>query len=354
MTSTKDVFQKMIQRERRIRLVAVFALLILFFSIITMIDNMLISCLIAFVINYLLSPLVNYLERRGFSRKIGNTILFTLVFLLLVVLVSLISPLITDQVQTLRADLPKYIQGTTNLIASFDTKLQELFGGMISFDLGQSVESVLVSWSKATFVDLPNILSHSLTILLLAPFLAFFMLLDGREVSNKFLSIAPNNWFELALNLKHEINIQIGGFIRARLLEALIVGGLVWLGLVLIGFPYSHLLAIFAAAANLIPYVGPFIAAIPALIVAWINAYTGVDLFLVISVYLFAQVVDIAIIIPIVVARIVNLHPVLVVISIIIGSQLMGVLGMLISIPIASTIKVTSIIIYQHLTKFRA
>jgi putative permease len=195
---------------------------------------------------------------------------------------------------------------------------------------------------------------------LLAPFLAYFMLQDGRGVSRTLLSMVPNNLIELALNLHHQINDQMGGFIRARFLEAAIVGLVVWIGLAIIGYPYAPLLAIFAALTNLIPYIGPIIGAVPAVLIALISEEgamyhsMSISLVIVTSIYFIAQLIDVLFIIPFVVAKIVNLHPVTVILVIIIGAQLMGILGMVISIPVASVLKLTLNAVYNHLLDFRA
>lgn len=345
--------KKFIMKKQKKRLWLVFFLLASFFFTIFFVENLLVSFLLALVVNYLLTPLVKALERQGLSQKMANIIPFTVIFCLVGALGVFLSPFITGQLEKLHGDLPKYIKGTTELIEWVNSWLQNLIGGVVYFDFGQRAEELLVSWSTAVFTNLPEILSRSLTVLFLFPFLSFFMLLDGRQLSRNLIALVPNNWFELALSLKHEINLQIGEVIRARLLESLIVGVIVWVGLILVGFPYSHLLAIFAAAANLIPYIGPFIGGIPALIIAWINGYVGLEFFFVLGIYAFAQLVDILIIIPVLVAKIANLHPIVIILSIIIGSQLMGILGMIISIPIASTIKITLVTFYRHIKDFR-
>src|SRR5690606_14323802 len=105
------------------------------------------------------------------------------------------------------------------------------------------------------------------------------------------------------------------------------------------------LLALFAALTNLIPYIGPIIGAVPPVLIALISddamvtTSLNLNLFIVISIYLLAQILDVIFIIPLVVAKIVNLHPVTVIVVIIVGAQLMGVLGMIISIPLASAAK---------------
>jgi putative permease len=111
-------------------------------------------------------------------------------------------------------------------------------------------------------------------------------------------------------------------------------------------------LGFFALITNLIPYIGPIIGAVPAVVIALINHESGVNLMLLTGVYFIAQLIDVIFIIPLVVAKIVDLHPVTVVIVIIIGSQVMGILGMMISIPVASVIKLVSNAVYHHIVDF--
>ena len=108
-----------------------------------------------------------------------------------------------------------------------------------------------------------------------------------------------------------------------------------------------------AGLTNLIPYIGPLIGAVPAILIALVNGYSGLSILAVVLVYVVAQVIDAGFLIPLMVAKIVDLHPVTVIVVIIAGAQLMGVLGMIISIPVASTLKVTVSTVYRHLIDTR-
>ncbi|MEZ4870902.1 MAG: AI-2E family transporter [Bdellovibrionales bacterium] len=149
------------------------------------------------------------------------------------------------------------------------------------------------------------------------------------------------------------MNTQMGGFIRARLLEAAFVGAITWVGLWAISFPFAPILAFFAAITNLIPYVGPLVGMVPALIISFINGDGMVGMLITATPYLIAQIIDAFFIIPIVVAKIVDLHAITVILSLIIGAQLLGVLGMIIAIPVASALKVTISNVYRHILDFR-
>ncbi|MBT4760127.1 MAG: AI-2E family transporter [Bdellovibrionaceae bacterium] len=316
------------------------------------VDNLLLSSLLAFVISYLLGPLVNYMERRGLNRVASIMFLFSAMSLTIFIGLSSLYPLISSQLSSLKSDLPKYITGTTQLIKDTEANFSFLTAILLNFDLSEYVESLMTTWASSLFEDFPKYISKSLTTAMLAPFLAFFLLKDGQRILKSIFSLVPNRFFELSINLQHQINDQMGGFIRARMLEATIVGFVVWAGLWLIHFPYAPLLATFAALTNLIPYIGPLIGMVPPLIIALINGTPFIGLFLVLLPYAIAQIIDMFVIIPLVVAKIVDLHPVTVIISFIIGAQVMGVLGMIISIPVTSILKVTTTTVYKHLIEF--
>ena len=346
--------RSLIRRERAIKSTTVLALMVFFVWTLLAVENMLVSFVLALVITYLINPLVTLMERRGLKRTPSIFVLFLVTGALLSGFGSMFYPILAEQILELQAELPKYQKGIAELMTQWEERVQHLLGSYYSFDLMKGVNRLIADGATSIFSSLPQMASRFLTVFLLAPFFAFFMLRDGRNLVRQFLRMMPNNLFELALNLNFQINHQMGDFIRARLLEAGIVGVVIWLGLGLMAFPYASLLALFAALTNLIPYVGPFIGAVPALAIAIINNEPSLTLFLVLSTYALAQLIDIVFIIPLVVAKIVNLHPVLVVVVIIIGSQLMGILGMIISIPVASVLKLTFTALYDHLIHFRS
>jgi putative permease len=318
------------------------------------IQNILISFILASVIYYLLAPIVNAIERTGTSRKLGVISLFLFIAVFLLLGLYLLFPVITNQISAFKDELPKFIDGITKLALVTEQKLNAFSYNLYHIDSSKSIAAALSTFSRRAFEDLPDLISSSLAVLVLAPFFAFFMLLDGQAVTKKILALVPNNYFEFALNLQHQMNVQLGDFIRARLLEAGIVGAVVWFGVTIIGFPYAVLLGAFAALTNLIPYIGPIIGGVPALLIALVNGVTGLELLILVAIYVIAQLIDNFLIIPLVVAKIVNLHPVTVVIVIIIGAQLAGILGMIISIPVACIIKLTVFEIYNHLVEFHA
>lgn len=348
-----------LRRERRLKLAAVAVILVACLVVLLTVDNMLASFVLAFVVNYLLTPIVDYLERRSVPRQAAILIPFAATGVLIAFALYAVFPMLASQVKSLQAQWPKFQVELTTLIASSETRFKEFFN-VHEVSFSNSINSWIFQKTADFSSALPSAVSGSLTVLLLTPIFAYFMLADGRSMARRLLALVPNSFFEAALNLEYQLNEQMGGFIRARFLEAAIVGIVVWVGLQISGFPYASLLGLVAGVTNLIPYLGPIIGAVPAVLIALaspdalINDSLSWTLVIVSSIYFFAQLVDVVFIIPMVVAKIVNLHPVTVIVVIIIGSKLMGILGMVISIPVASALKLIFHSIYDNLMEYRS
>ena len=318
---------------------------ILFSAVFLFTDGLLVSLILALAINYLFSPVVDSLERSGVPRTYATVIPFLVGLLALTIGFTLVLPLAVEQVKELTQTLPQLKQRWAETFVMVEGSIETNIGLSKSLGLFDRINEWLMTQLNAVSEKLPTAVSQSLTVLLLSPFFAFFILADGNRFGRSLLRLVPNRHFETALKLRHQLNQQLGGFVRARLIESAIVGLIIWIGLSMVGFPYTVILAIASAVANLIPYVGPIIGAVPALAISLFSAEAsaihGVSstFGLVGLVYLIAQVVDTVFVIPLLVARIVNLHPVTVVLAILVGAEAYGILGMVVAIPVASAIK---------------
>lgn len=298
---------------------------------------------------YMLKPLVAYLERIRISKSAAISVVFCSITIIVICSAYLIAPLISTQFSEIQRELPRYQEGIEKISAQLESTFNNKFGSFYQIRIYDTAVPYLQKYLINSIETLPQRATDLLTILVLAPFFAFFLLRDGKQIARGILSLVPNNLFEVTLSLTHKINVQIGGFIRARLVEALIVGLVVLVGLESISFPYAVVLSVFAGLTNLIPYIGPIIGALPALLVAVIDKDGSATVMLVTGVYLVAQIIDMVVIIPLVVAKIVNLHPVFVVLAIIAGAEVGGILGMIISIPVTSAFKLIFATLYKQL-----
>lgn len=206
----------------------------------------------------------------------------------------------------------------------------------------------------STTVFLGGVVS-GLTFVVIVPFVAFFFLKEGRQISRKVIELVPNAYFELCLNLLHQINGQIGGYIRGQILATSVVATLAISGLSVIGLQYAFPVGLLAGFANMIPFLGPLIGIISASIVALATGGSVAMALVgkVVVIFLFIQILDNILIQPTVVAKSVEMHPLMVLFVVMVGSQLMGIVGMLIAVPLTGILKVTVQSIYVGLRGYK-
>jgi putative permease len=175
--------------------------------------------------------------------------------------------------------------------------------------------------------------------MMLAPIFSFFILKDGSEMRLQLEKLIPSSYSKNTLVVIDKISASIGKFLRAKMIEALLVGTLVYVGLRLIDAPFGGVFAVIAGVTNIIPYLGPILGVIPpALVLGFQDPPT--NLFPMLLVFLVANAIDMILIFPVFVARLVNLSPLSLLASVAVGQELYGVIGMLIAVPLASALKI--------------
>jgi predicted PurR-regulated permease PerM len=178
--------------------------------------------------------------------------------------------------------------------------------------------------------------------LLIIPFITYFILAEGDIGLKKLVERIPNKYFEMSLNIMDKLQRELVSYLRGLILECTIVGGLSVIGFMIIGVPYAILIGVLTGIANLVPYLG-FIAGASIALIASLTQ-TGDFRMLVPIIILTAVVrlIDDLILQPLCFGKSLNMHPVAVVLTLIIGHQLMGVAGMIISIPVATILRVSA------------
>lgn len=183
-------------------------------------------------------------------------------------------------------------------------------------------------------------------------FLTFFLLNGGRQMKKAFIQIVPNRFFEVALVLIQGLDRQLGDYLRSRLIQTIIISIIAAIGYWILDLRFALLIGIIAGLANLIPYIGPFIGAIPAIIVVFLGSRFGLgwSLLAVITLTLVIQIIDNAIITPLIIGKSVELGPVTTIVVVLLGEQLLGLMGLLMAVPIAAMCK---LIIEEVWTEFK-
>ena len=311
---------------------------------------MFISALLAVLLGQILRPPVDIIEDKlGWQRWTASLFVFSIAGALTAVFLMWALPFLIEQFQTLRESIPDYTAKTAELLQDVENKIKAEVPYLENVEIAEEIKVLITSQLTRFVQGLPQVITSSFSVFFFCPFLAFFMVKDSHKVMKAFLSLVPNHVFETTLNLTHRINKQVGKFIRVRILEAFLVGLITGTGLWLISFPFAGLLGIFAGVMNLIPYLGPFIGFVPAFFIGMVNGFDSTLILMSAGVYVAAQIIDNVVLIPIMVAKMMKLHPVAVLILVTAGAQFMGILGMIISIPVANAIQVAYQAVYRHI-----
>ena len=311
--------------------------------------------LLSLIVSFLLDPAVQFFETKKISRTLSIFIVYLLISGLLFLLLLIIGPPNwKGMMQALRADFPRYIGRAVDYLGDLLEVARLHFPFIKDYDIAERIRSTSQMVFALILKETPRSALRIGSLLLLVPLFSFFFLRDSRRIMRSLIALTPNRYFEMVLDIYAHVSWQLGHFIRGRILEAMIIGIVVWMGLSLTDIHYTPILAVIAGVTNLVPYIGPLIGMLPGLVIALVDLGLGPQFWWILCVYLLiAQIVlDNFILIPILISKVSNLHPLWVILAIIMGGKLYGVLGMIIGVPIASIINIVIIEIRRYRRTF--
>lgn len=293
--------------------------------------------LISIIIVYILYPILLWIKER-FKLKHGiATVLVFIIFLLFCAFVmSLVIPVIIYETSELIDAFPHYAD-------RLQVYLSWLSQQTINLDIEGEVRGFLVNLTDNLQQAVEYIAEASMSLIggaidfILVLFLVFYLLYDFKAVREQLVELVPLAKRPLAEEILLIIDTNAGTFIRGSLIRCTIVGIVTGVALALVGMPYALLLGILAGIFNFILYIGPYIAAVPAVLLS-ISPLTPSPL-IVIVLYILIQVLDGMFLAPLVLGRIVKLKPFTVIVVILAGGQLAGLLGMVLAVPVAGIVK---------------
>ncbi|MEK6645464.1 MAG: AI-2E family transporter [Candidatus Firestonebacteria bacterium] len=340
---------------RAVKFSGIFFFILFFLFLFVTYTNVLLPFIMAFVLAYILNPFVDYFESKGLSREMSVITLFVLTLLICAIFFYLMFPKIKEEAIVLQTELPTYFKMSKNMMFTLIEDIDKKMPFLKLDKLGKSLNTSQELTTRLT-KGLPNyagIIFNAVTNVLLTPFILFLLLKDGRKLRKAIISIVPNRYFEMALCLMHDINEQIRSYFRGRIIELVAVAILSVIGLYIIGIRYAVILGIILGITNIIPYLGPFLGGIPAVFVALVDYQTLNVVVKVVGMLMLIQFVDNAIIVPIAVGKTTNLHPLLVVLAVLVGGEMMGVLGMIFAVPLLGILIVTFKTLYRGFSEYR-
>lgn len=330
-----------------------FGVLFCLYCIKLLFGPLLASILLVLIFN----PIVNYFEARGFKRLHIILGIYGVIVLTAAALVIFVFPRIITEAQIFAQDLPKYKLILKTFINDLQKVLQQKLPQIQIPDLVLVIKSRLPGGHGIAVDKVVAYVSSFfaiISVVVIVPFITFFLLVDGHLIVRAGLKLVPNTYFEMAVLLIHKVIVALKNFIQGQMIDAAAVGIMTIIGLGIIGLPYFFVIGIIAGIGALIPYLGPIIGFVPALIVSMITdgGITLVPFLKILSVSVVVQFIEGNFVYPIAVGKTSNLHPLTIIIGVTIGSQIGGVLGMILSVPLISIVKVSFEVMHSYLKSY--
>ncbi len=315
----------------------------------------LVSIILATGLAYFLSPFVEHFTRLpgplslSTKRMIGAALAILLAIVVILGLFTLTSATIWNEVKVLVADFQSWGKRLPDLINEW----MERYAATAPENVKEVINEKAAVWAEALLQAGANVPRWAwlrgsyLVYLFIIPILAFYFVTDSRSLRTGTLALLPQKQRGPIDQLIDKLNYVLSRYIQGQLLLCLIIGVLTGVILWATGVRQTVLiLAMLVGLAQLIPIVGSVAAGIPVVAVPWVQNGWQTAL-LVLILYIILNIIQANVLVPIILGREVRLHPVTIIISLLIGGEFLGILGMLIAVPVAAMIKVT----YAHYTE---
>ncbi len=336
---------------RRNRLLLVFALILIVLLALWAARGALFPYILALAMAYLLLPVVNRLEqwllrvlpRPRASRAIAILLTYLLAIAFIVGFFRLIVPIIIQQFRLLWDNREALISGGERLAddllawyrASIPIDIQERIAASLQ-DVVAALGRALQAGAMATFSAVTSTVGFALGLIVI-PFWLFYVLFDQSKAMRGLVGVMPVRWRADFLNLVRIADNVMGAYLRGQLLLCLFIGVIVTVALSLLGVQFPAVLGLVAGVFEILPFIGPILGMIPAVIVAAIqDPLLAVWTLLV---FLAIQQVENVFLVPRISGKAVELHPAIIMVVLVIGNQVAGLWGMLLAVPLTAILR---------------
>ncbi|EKK4014639.1 AI-2E family transporter [Cronobacter sakazakii] len=321
--------------------IALLAILVAGFCILFFLHGLLAPLLVAIVLAYLLEWPTSRLQRIGCSRGLAATLVLVLFIGIVLVMAFVVVPVAWQQGIYLIRDIPGMLNKLSDFAATLPKRFPALMDAGIIDAIAENMRTRIITLGdsvvKYSLASLVGLLTLAIY-LILVPLMVFFLVKDKEQLLNAVRRILPRNR-GLAGQVWVEMNQQITNYIRGKVLEMIVVGVATWIGFLIFGLNYSLLLAVLVGISVLIPYIGAFMVTIPVVCVALFQFGMGTEFWSCFAVYLIIQGLDGNVLVPVLFSEAVNLHPLVIILSVVIFGGLWGFWGIFFAIPLATLIK---------------
>ena len=299
---------------------------------------------IGLVIAWLFDPLVSWLQKKGIKRVFGALIVYLILILIIFIVVSALIPVLSDQINDFAKMIPNildsingFIDGVLDKLGSgggfdIESTKNEILNSVnnIGSNLTSSLPSYTVSFSKAFFSGLGTFVVGLI--------IGFYLLVSFDNADDIVVGLTPKKIRSQVKSLMDKINTSLRKYVEGTLMLALLVFILSSLGFLISGLKAPLLFGLFCGMTDVIPYLGPYIGGIPAVIVGFSQS-TVVGIITLIAIFII-QFIEGNFLQPLIMSKQLKLHPVTIMLGLLVFGYLFGVVGMILATPIMAILKI--------------
>lgn len=302
------------------------------------IKDILLLLFLAIIIVSAAGPLIDKLEAKKMNRILVVVLLYAFFALFFVVVVSMVVPVLSHEIRLIGTVLPQYLTGV-------NTFIQNITDLAATYHFEENVNQIFLNTSNAISNSFSSIFSNTIIFFssifkaLVVFSLAFYMLIKQNGTRTFISAIVPKKEHrEKIIGLVEKIQQKMGHWLVGQFFLMFIIFVLEFIALSALGVPFALVLALLGGLLEIIPYIGPLIAFIPAvLIAATVSPWTAV---LVAVIYIAIQQMENHLIVPLLMKKAVGLNPIVIILALLIGAKLAGILGIILAVPFAAAIKI--------------
>lgn len=305
------------------------------------------AIVISIILAYIINPLVSYLETKKISRRLGVLIVYVGFVLIFVVLFLVVLPKTIQELRNLFTSLPNLVNDVNlRILDSADhiEKVTNIDMSRILKNIQDGIEQYLNSIQTGLVERLRSMASGMyaafgrMVSFVLVLILTYYFTVDKNRIKVKLYKLIPSNYRSDILYLGSEINAAMLEFVKGKLLLAVIVGVMTTIMLLILGVNFAVAIGLITIVADIIPYIGPFLAFIPAFFFSVMDSWTKaiwVSIF-----FVFLQWAENNLFAPKILGKRTGLHPAVVLLCIVIGGGTFGVIGIILSVPVFSILTI--------------
>lgn len=302
---------------------------------------------------YIMNPFVLYLQKLG-TPKTSSAIIVIATFIIIIIgILAFYIPLVRNEISTISQTWPAIEQRIDQELIQ---AVRDNTSSIIAYTIPSIRFTIPAANVKAIFTQAQSfasslasgIIPFILSSLVIVPIITFMLLNEWPKLFRKMLKLIPNKYFEFSVAMFHDIQITLENFINAKGIQSLIVASICSLGFMIIGVKLALLMGLIVGILNIIPYIGPPIGALFPVLSSYllVDAETSILAFIVVII---SQLVDNFITQPILIPRLVKEHPLVVILVTLLGAEAFGAVGMILSLPLFSILKVVIVRSYTAL-----